>query len=54
MAAVRGVVKTKPTLQLEQASPFVWQGTDKRGVKMKGSKRQKTPTCYVRNSAGRG
>lgn len=41
MAAVRGAVKTKPISKLEQGSPFVWEGTDKRGVKMKGEQTAK-------------
>ncbi|KEZ98118.1 type II secretory pathway protein, partial [Xanthomonas vasicola pv. vasculorum NCPPB 895] len=41
MAAVRGAVKTKPSSQFESASPFVWEGTDKRGIKMKGEQTAK-------------
>ncbi|MCC4635537.1 type II secretion system F family protein [Xanthomonas dyei] len=36
MSAVRSADKTKAVAQTEQMSPFVWEGTDKRGVKMKG------------------
>lgn len=36
MSAARSVVKTKTAASAEQMSPFVWEGTDKRGVKMKG------------------
>ncbi|RFF52367.1 type II secretion system F family protein [Xanthomonas campestris] len=38
MSAVRSTIKNKPaSISAEQLmSPFVWEGTDKRGVKMKG------------------
>lgn len=36
MSAVRNAVKTKTAALAEQMSPFIWEGTDKRGVKMKG------------------
>ncbi|MCF5930106.1 type II secretion system F family protein, partial [Xanthomonas perforans] len=38
MSAVRSTIKSKPAAISadQQMSPFVWEGTDKRGVKMKG------------------
>ncbi|MBB4604760.1 type IV pilus assembly protein PilC [Xanthomonas campestris] len=36
MSAVRSAIKKKPATTADQMSPFVWEGTDKRGVKMKG------------------
>ncbi len=36
MSAVRNVIKTKPAATADQMSLFVWEGMDKRGVKMKG------------------
>lgn len=36
MSAIRSAVKTKSAAPAEQMSPFVWEGTDKRGIKMKG------------------
>ncbi|MFW3174513.1 type II secretion system F family protein [Xanthomonas phaseoli] len=42
MSAVKGVIKAKSAVQAEQMSPFIWEGTDKRGVKMKGEQTART------------
>ncbi len=36
MSAVRSATKGRSAATVNQMSPFVWEGTDKRGVKMKG------------------
>ncbi|CAE1138155.1 type II secretion system F family protein [Xanthomonas euroxanthea] len=36
MAAIRGTLKGKPSGTVNQLSTFVWEGADRRGVKMKG------------------
>ncbi|PPT27197.1 type II secretion system F family protein [Xanthomonas arboricola] len=41
MSAVRSAIKNKPAVQADQMSPFVWEGTDKRGIKMKGEQTAK-------------
>ena len=43
MSATRSAIKSKPVdRNVSQMQPFVWEGTDKRGVKMKGEQAAKS------------
>ena len=41
MSVSRSTIKKEPVARTTELQPFVWEGTDKRGVKMKGEQTAK-------------
>lgn len=54
MSVARSAIKKQPVdRNTSMLQTFVWEGADKRGVKMKGSRQPATPICCEQSCAVR-
>lgn len=54
MSIARSSMKKQPIdRNVNEMVPFVWEGTDKRGIKMKGNNLLATRTCSALSFGGR-